>query len=559
MAISANIFQKCLPAYSTDIARCGTVTVCDVAVPEADQLDSIFQDAEGNFRVNDALYVSDFEIKACQSIVNGLYDFLMANKVSMTDKLSVSKISQDLYEIRPFVQALQKSIINNEYWTVTNGQDPGGIPDWQVDVASQSSVPLDARWFAVGDRVFIDGQAVDGTSLRTAWQVLSSTVVGPIIRLTLASQNTNSNLDPAKVANPTGGVLIRGVPNVNDYEEFCAQIPGLNTNKLVPFWIETTRYSLCSDAKYEKYHALLMANNPQYKMFGDIEAVKLNQQVGADFQRRWTNAFFFNKALDNQDLNNYNSLEQITTPSIAGLSLVDEGRCVGRRANAVGVYEQLAECGRVFDLQGQVLNLQELFAELYNIMRVRKAIGVPADSIDLFTDSEYAKEIENSIIAYFNLKTGGNSRYVWNVDVKKAKFGFKFRSFELDYPPITLNVVSHEYFDDRLAAAKAVNQEDTGRFIWILDFSGIYPGIIKSSRVTNISGDLADLAKVDSTYMCVMAVDKRTQSLTSFTWTAVVECPESNLILEGISSDTPEHRGESGDDGDFAGEFTTAS
>jgi len=558
MALSDNIFTKCLPAYGTDISRCGTVTKCDVALPEADQLNSIFQDESGKFRINDALYVSDFEIKACQTITNGLYDFLMANKVNMSDRLSVSKVSQDLFDIKPFIQAMQKSIINNEFWTVSAGTDPGGTPDWQVDVVSQSNMPVDTRWFAVGDRVYIDGQAEDGTATRTAWEVLSSAVASSKVRLTLASQNANSNLDGAKLANPVTGVLLRGVPNVNDYEEFCAQIPGLNTNKLVPYWLETTRWSMCVDERYEKYHALLRANNPQYKLFGDIEAVQLNKQIGSDFQRRWVNSFFFNKPLANQDLNNYNSLEQITTPTVSNLVLADEGRCVGRRANAVGVYEQLAECGRVFDLQGQVLNLQELFNELYNIQRVREAVGIPTDSIDIFTDSEYCKQFENAMIAYFNQKTGGNSRYVWNMDVKHAKFGFKFRSFELDWPMITINLVTHKYFDDRLAAAKAAGQEHTGRFLWILDFSTIYPGLLGSNRVTLSSGELKDLAKIDNSFLCKMAVDKRTQTLTSFTWTAVVECPSSSLVLENIAFTQPEHLGESGGQ-DFAGEYTTGA
>ena len=50
--------------------------------------------------------------------------------------------------------------------------------------------------------------------------------------------------------------------------------------------------------------------------------------------------------------NGYTSLEQITEP-VSGLALADEGKCVGRRANMVGVYEQLQNCGRVYDLQGK--------------------------------------------------------------------------------------------------------------------------------------------------------------------------------------------------------------
>jgi len=449
-----------------------------------------------------------------------------------------------------------ESIINNEYWNVTGGNDPGGVPDWQITVTSQSSMPVDARFFHVSDRVFIRGEAADGTSTLTAWKVQAVTANANDITLDLISENANSNLPAARLANPVKGLLIRGVPNVNDYEEFCDTIPGLNTNDLNQFWLETTRMALaCEDERYKQYHKLLMEGNPQYKMFGNIENVEWNKQIGMDFQRRFANAVFYNKKLANQSIASYNSLEQITTPTVASLSIPDEGRCVGRRANAEGVIEQLAECGRVFDLQGQILNLPELHNEIYNMQRVREANGMPADSFDLFTDSYYCKQIENAYINYFRAKAGGDFRLTWDSKAKSNRFGFKFKTIELDWPNVELNLVSHKFFDDLVSAAQASPLVDgkVGREVWLLNMADVKIGVAGSNRVTLSSGDLSDLAKVDSTYLCVMKVARRSQTLTSMTYTVILECPESHLVLQNINGAVPEHVGTSGDAEDFVG------
>jgi len=224
---------------------------------------------------------------------------------------------------------------------------------------------------------------------------------------------------------------------------------------------------------------------------------------------------------------------------------VDGGTCYGKRANAVGIYEQLAECGRVYDCLREKLNLGALFRELYNIMRVREANGRPATSIDIFTDSSTALKFNRAMIEYYDSLSGG--RLAFNVDamqeVKTAKFGFNYRSYKLFWPNVTINVITHYMFDDWLTAAKTVSeaQEDSARVLWILDFAGIYPGILASKRVVAKTGDLKTLAAVNPDFACVMEVPTQEQTLTSLQYTVVVECPASNLILENFSGDVPEY------------------
>lgn len=555
MAVSANIFKKCLPAIGTDIKHCGTVTICDVSIVSEEDLPSVFADAAGNYRVMNALLMQDFEIKMCGAITNGLYDFLVANSIDMSRRIGKVPIGTGRFQIQPFVLAAQKSRLNNEYWTVSDGTDPGGANDWQIDAVSQTGMPSDVRFFNLRDRVYIDGVTAGGTATRTAWRINATpTIVAGKVRILLVSENTDSNLAAAKLESPVTGILVRGTPNVNSYEEWCEEGPGLNNNKLVPFWIEEVRNAMCSSDLYDQYRDYIIDQNEYYKTFVDVPEVEKNKQLGADWQRRWLNSFFWNKALPNQNLSDWqkadpDGLERINTAASA-LALPDEAECVGFRANAIGVYEQLAECGRVRDLQGQVLNLPELFKALYEIQRVRQANNQPADSIDIFVDSYFAKLIQQAMVRYF--KSISEDTLAMQYDITnaptKGKFGFRFTSYPLDWPALTLNVISHPFFDDRVSAGKAVsaNMGKVSRFLWILDFAGIYPGIIASERVVNSTGDLQTRAKVDSTYLCVMKVPTRRVTLTSTVYTAVVECPESNLLLENIAETIPEHAAESG-------------
>jgi hypothetical protein len=546
--ISANIFEKCLPAISTDIARCGSVTLCNVGKATGDTLADIFSDDTGQWRNMLSLLVSDFEIKSCGAKVNGLYEFIMANKVNMGHKVNTRKLSGGVLAIEPFVMAAQKTIINNVYFTATNGQSNGG--NWQIDVVSQTGIPLDVRWFPPGLRVFISGKTAGGTKTETAWKVISANVVSTVIRLVMSSENAGSFLADAKVTSPTTGVLRRGTVNVNDYEKFCDQIPGLNPNKDVPFFVETTRYTMCWDELYDKYQTLLRANNPMYAKYGDVEAVELNKQIGADFQRRFTEAFFFEKPIsDNQTINNYTSLDQITTFASSPLYLPSsEGRCIGYRANATGAYEQLAQCGRVFDLQGKQLDLPELFGELYNIARVRDQNGEETQTIDLFMDSAFAGLFHRAMVSYYDDQSGGNFRMV--LDLGQAKLGqngplgFRFNTYRLIWPQLNIAVITHNYFDDLVSAHTTVSTALTpvGRSIWVLDFAGIYPGIIESNRVVNNTGDLARLAEVDDSFACVMKNPTQKVTLNSVTYTVVVECPAASAIFENISFVVPEHK-----------------
>jgi len=69
---------------------------------------------------------------------------------------------------------------------------------------------------------------------------------------------------------------------------------------------------------------------------------------------------------------------------------------------------------------------------------------------------------------------------------------------------------------------------------------GVYPGIVDSNRKVHTVGALEDLAKIDSGYGCVMRSPTKEVTLNSVTWTAVVECPDDNLIVENFDDAEPD-------------------
>lgn len=557
MALTANTFAKCAPAISTNIQQCGTVALCNAIPLTTDDLTDVYMKS-GSYRVMEALLMFDMEIKMCGATQNGLYEFLMANKVNMSKRV-VPSGPDSLQRIQPFIKAKQFSPINNEFWKVLDGESSGG--NWSVIVESTSNIPFDVRSFPVGMPVYIRSKSVAGSAMRTAWKVVSATdggeggansgVQGTLV---LSSLNTNSHLDSDKIGNPVEGYLSRGSKNTDDFEKDCAEQPAYLNKKMVPFWIGTTRWSMCKSSKYDEYRELLLTNNPLFKEFGDVDDVEKNRQLALDFQKRWTNNFFFAKALPNQTMADYDNLADITSFDEAGELGVDGGICVGKRAEPVGVYEQLAECNRVVDLQGAQLNLPALFQSFYRIIRVRATQGNNNRVIDVFTDSQTAELINQAMIKYYDSLLDGKFRATLPIGgevgeinpvviskAKKAEFGFYYRSYPLSYPQgVTMNVCTHWSFDDELDVALNSGIEDTARMLAILDFSSIYPGIIASNRVIAKTGDLATLAKINPDFACVMRVHTRQQTLNSMTYTVIVECPAASLWIENFSSAVPD-------------------
>lgn len=565
-----NLFAKNSPAIGTNIATCGALTACDVKFATSADLEDIYTDGAGGNRVLGTLLAADFTGKAYGAKQNGFYDFFQAHtKLLSPKKLQISQINHGLWEVAPFIKMKRKRTINNEWWTarlVASAVGYNQTANIQLRVYSQSSIPADTRFFPAGMRVFVSGVNADGpggdTAYRLQFKVISADATGEdgngaYVTITVQPQNAaafhrddataaiqNKSKVPEFAADAVLGLLVRGTPNVSDYESYCSEIPGLNNNQLLPMWIETTRYSICEDELTQKYLTALRESNPYFKEFGDVEQVELNKQIIEDFQKRHVYNLFFNKRISaNQTLALWPNLDSISLPAASGFALDNvEGRCIGKRAHAVGFYEQLVEGGRVKDLEAANLDIRQLINSLYYIQRNREAAGVPSEIVEIYTDSRYAKKLAYALITYYKNQLGADIMRV-NMQLNQGTadqgpFGFKFYRFNIDHPAVELRIVTHRAFDDMLSAHTALGgaHASAGRMIWCPDWTSMYQGTLNAETVTNTSGELKQLAAVDSTYMCVMKVPTRKQKLTSTTYTAVNETENTSFILENLSA-----------------------
>lgn len=580
----ASRFQEtpCRVVISNNFDTCGTITRASVAHLTPAQLETLFKPG-GLFADMTSWFRTQFEMKACGTKVNGMYDWVMSSQRNMGSLLNAEKVDKGPSLLRPFVLGKQDSVINKDFWAVTTGiansaytgdapttaigtntagplttadKALGTASDRVVRVVTRYGFDMDAKWFADKDRVLIFGRA-SGQSTRGQWRVLAAEVNTDLTYIDVLLRSENAGSTTPFDAAPTAGVLLKAGNNVNDFESWCKNRPTLDPRKRVPFWYQTMRRTRCVDSEYKVVFNKLMESNEFFREFGDLPLSVRNAQDEEAFQRDWLNAFFWGKPISaNQTMALWQSLEQITTVTGSTVDAGLGGKLVAYRANMVGVYEQLRACGRVFDLQNNPLNFYEWLDENYRIMRSRQSQGKPTGSIDWFTSSPFAAQMTTAFINYFKAEYGDILRI--DLDTGSNELGFNWTSFKPKFPAgVTINIVTHEFFDDILNAFQTESIGSSGRFLAALDIGKpgpkggtIYPGMIATNRKNSTLGELDKLRNLDPTFACVMENVTEEISLTSETVTAVVECPSNSAWIEGIADAVPVTTGKSASFGD---------
>lgn len=588
--MSASFFTKCNQVVQTSYATAGSVTRANVSYATPASLAAIFQDS-GTYRDMDALLTYQLEIKACGTKRFDMYDWLMANATSVGKWTEKRKIMRGPEINVPYILARQQSVINSDYWPLKNGwaasayvalgdsaANPlNGDADASAYMAANASarvirvqsrpnsgVPALAAYFPPKTSVFAMEKHTDGSASYGAWRVLyaANKADSSICDIIIEQQGDTSESNSTPGASAKEAMLLIGANNVDDFERWCHNRPALNNEKRVPFWLQTTRTALTVDTLYEEWYQRMITSNRYFQEFGDVDMAERNRQLGEMTQREWVNSFFWNQIISDQqtlaDWDGSPGLEKIYSidKSSYGHSNVS-GKEMGRRANAVGVFWQLKECGRVKDLMNQQLNLVEFFNDIYDVMRSREGESTRESSssvIDVWTDRETAYYFWKGMVAYFKNELGSSNVQFPISPVREMKpFGFKYQSYELLHPAgVTLNIITSKFFDDQVSNMRAHDTTALGagkgsamRGLWVLDLGakGIYPGIADSNMQEYRTGELSEMAKIDRDYACVMKVPTERIKLSSVTWTAIVECPSSNLIYTNFRDIVPDHTG----------------
>jgi hypothetical protein len=570
--ITDRFAAQCSVVFSNNYDTAGSITRSSIDYLTPTQLESLFAPG-GLFADLDAWFRTAFEMKACGTRTFGLYDWIMSSADRTKGKLALNtqkSMGMNPSVMFPFILGKQDSVINTDYWAISTGGAESGYTagvtgpltaddlaltsatDRWVRVVSRYGIDLDAKWFVDRDRVTIFTRN-NGFAQMGQWKVMAAAAATDktYVDVLLKAENAGSSV-PVNTA-PTSGVLLPLVNNVNDYEKWCNNRPNYDGRKRIPFWFQTMRRTRRIDQLYLEYMKRLTEGdvNRAFAEFGDIPLAQRNAQDELLWQKRFCNAFLFNKPIsEKQTLNTWEDLDDIQTPTGFTLEPVTGGKTITKRANFIGVFEQLLRCDRVRDLQNQPLNYYEFLDEVYRIYRARQTRGkANARSIDFYTDSITRATMQTAYVNYMKNEYGTDAvRFPIKLG-ETNNLGFIWDSYQVKHPAgVTINIISHEFFDDYRDAHKTESQESMGIMLLCLDMGkggSIYWSQLASNRKKHRLGDLRDLAPIDADWACVMETLTEEVSLSSETGTVVVECPSDNLWIWNMSPAVPITTGQS--------------
>lgn len=561
----------CGVAVNNSYGTYGTLTRASLSVLTPAQVKALYTSG-GKWNEMTALLKTSFEMKMCGVRRMAFADWLLSStQTGMGNLINVRRMQRGDSLIEPFIMGKQSQPVNIDFWAVTGGwansayteevtgpltaadkalTDRAGVAaaagDRIIRVVSRYGVELDAGYFKRRDSLYIL-DVYNGAAGHGEWEVIAAREAsdGTYCDILIKSRNTYS----ATAANPapTGNAIVLvGINNVNDYESYCRNNANYNPTKHVPFWYQTRRRTRRVDQWYKEFFAKVIDDNVYLDQFYNLPMSERNRQDEEAWKRSFVNAFLFGRPISsNQTLTDWESLENITSVTGATIDPGTGAALIAKRANMIGVYEQMKACSCVNDLQNQALNIPELLMKVEEIRRVRQSQGRKVDSIDFHCNHDMRELVEIGFINYTKAKYGDILRV--NIEPGKNDWGFEWTSFRVPGRPYNINFVQSETFDDISSAFAAEDSGSgalraRGNFLLCLDVGSggtIYPAVLGSNRKKYTVGQLENLAKIDSTFACVMENPTFDQELTSETVTAIVECPKASLWIEGIGLTTP--------------------
>jgi hypothetical protein len=492
--------------------------------------------------------IAGYQEKFLESLLN-------SRMVGIGSQLGRTRVGNESI-ILPYIYRRQKRVINSNYWTVvsgsatpgagSNGLHPGA---WDLVVTNNTSrygTTLTAieRYFLPGRNILVEHvngstKAAYASQFKVVRAVNSDSGGSYRATITLEPNYSENAWGAASSAiklpwQPTAGLVLNLANSVSDYESWCNNDASENNNKLLTFWLQTTRETHCVNSEYLKAMSAALTSG-YWKEFRMLPIAEQRRQQQAQAYKAWLNSVFFGQRINElQDVNSYTSLPTVRDP-------LNTDCILEYKANALGFEQQLIDCGRYADEQGTALDLLDLFELSYDLKRAREASGGSIDRIEWATNRTNAGRIFTTMLNFFksyygteitryfqpNQKLTFDKQVMLNYDVYEipAEFG----GFEL--------VIWHDdYFSDKiLAAGSDADQKNRQRVMWALDWSDIQVGIAGSASVQRKNPH----PDVDSLYKCVIKNTENTYLLKSRTWTSIIEDPLRHYVIKNFNGDCP--------------------
>ncbi len=493
---------------------------------------------------------------------SGMAMLIRSSIVDIKPALNTIKVGRQSH-ILPYIQRPQRSIMNANYFLceaggATPGAGTGGVPAscWRLTVnlgVSDWKSPLTNI-----ERYFLPGMALyvltwDNTSSKNARHLhftvfaASNANAGGVEKAYVdvypnvsAAAWAGYDAEQKAVHQPTFGVVQTGANNVSDRESWCYNQPQDISKKLLCNWLQTTRESFAIEQNYRETLALMLAGkiNPFAKSFLYLPEAEQRKRAAMLSEEAWLRAVWYNGPISElQTPETYTQLPAVTDP--LNPSCVKE-----YKANALGAFTLLTDCARVTDLNGEALDMDFLFQQLYYLKRYREADGDKIQVIDCMTDRVTAGLIRKVMAKYYNATFG------WTT-VKEARIGerithdnqvmFNYDLYDIPDVPVQLAVFHDEHFDDHISAfpdtvdGSNVGFKARGRNLWFIDWSDFKVGLGKTNSVVRKHPDAA----THELYRCVIQADVTEYNLRSKEWTVFLDRPHRHLLIHNFSAACP--------------------
>jgi hypothetical protein len=458
--------------------------------------------------------------------------------------------------ILPYIYRRQKRHINSNYWEVvtgaatpdagSNGLHPGA---WDLTVRNNqsryaTSLSSIQRYFLPGRYVLVETvDASTGAIIASEFKVI--TVVNADsgsearAKITLEPNYSSTGWASASAAvqaqwQLTNGLLLNLANSVSDYESWCNNDPVENPNKLLTFFLQTTRETHCVNSEYLRALSAAVVSG-YWKDFVQQPMAEQRRQQDALAGKAWLNSVFYGQRINEfQDPATYTSLPTVRDPLNTDCTLE-------YKAKALGFEQQLIDCSRVADRQNTALDLLDLFAVGYDLKRARAASGGSIERIEFGTDRTTAGRIFTSMLNFFKTYYGYEIQrhYQSGQSLKfenEVALNYDLYQLPAEFGGYELVIWWHDFFGDKiLAAGSDAAQQSRQRALWGLDFSDIQIGIGASSSVQRTHPD----PSVDRLYSCIIKAVTNTYMLKSKQWTSIIEDPLRHYELKNFSGGCP--------------------
>lgn len=350
--------------------------------------------------------------------------------------------------------------------------------------------------------------------------------------------DTSGTLSPKEQVSQTlveKGTAIIMANSVSDREAWCYQPPAINNLGLAEYWRQTYRWTHQYNDEYLKALEAPLTSE-FFKKFRTLPIAEQRRQQEMLMHKWYLNTVFYGDRIsDKQTIATWTDLPTVE-------DLTNPGCTLEHKSNTLGARTQLAECGKVLDLNGGALNVDTIQELAYTLKRERGNDGSDISVIDMMGDRFSKSKFRDVMIRYYKAKYGVDVSINMQlgqklVDSVTNRLVFEYDKFDLPDQGVSLSFFTDTFFDDRIGAAQSLGAssgtKNRARQLWLIDWSDITIGVHGSrsvSRQTNLA---------DNLYNCVISPNVNHYRLNSRTIEVQVGNPNRHTIIENFSDACP--------------------